>query len=45
MEKLRLTKDIMELVEHWHLKPLLKALQALRGVRVTDGGHPRGRAR
>lgn len=30
----RLTKDIVELVESWHLKPLVKALQALRGVRV-----------
>lgn len=30
----RLTKDIMELVESWHLKPLVKALQTLRGVRT-----------
>lgn len=30
----RLTKDIVELVESWHLKPLVTALQALRGVRV-----------
>jgi transposase len=30
----RLTKDIVELVESWHLKPLVKSLQALRGVRV-----------
>ena len=30
----RLTKDIMELVETWHLKPLVKAMQTLRGVRV-----------
>jgi transposase len=30
----RLTKDIIELVESWHLKPLVKALQSLRGVRV-----------
>lgn len=30
----RLTKDITELVESWHLKPLVKSLQALRGVRV-----------
>jgi transposase len=30
----RLTKDIIELVEAWHLKPLVKALQSLRGVRV-----------
>jgi transposase len=30
----RLTKDITELVESWHLKPLVESLQALRGVRV-----------
>jgi transposase len=30
----RLTNDILELVETWHLKPLVKSLQALRGVRV-----------
>jgi transposase len=30
----RLTKDIMELVEHWHLKPLVHALQSLRGVKT-----------
>jgi transposase len=30
----RFTKDIVELVESWHLKPVVKSLQALRGVRV-----------
>ena len=30
----RLTKDIAELVETWRLKPLVKALQALRGVQL-----------
>ena len=30
----RLTKDIEELVESWSLAPLVKALQALRGVRL-----------
>ena len=30
----RLTKDIVELVESWSLQPLVKALQALRGVQV-----------
>jgi transposase len=30
----RLTKDIMELVETWHLKPLVQSMQALRGVRT-----------
>ncbi len=30
----RLTKDIVELVESWSLRPLVKALQALRGVQV-----------
>lgn len=30
----RLTKDIVELVEGWHMKPLVQALQSLRGVRV-----------
>jgi transposase len=30
----RLTKDIGELVESWSLKPLVKALQALRGVQL-----------
>ena len=28
----RLTKDIVELVQDWHLKPLVDALQSLRGV-------------
>jgi transposase len=28
----RLTKDIVELVQDWHLKPLVNALQSLRGV-------------
>jgi transposase len=31
----RLTKDIEELVEKWALKPLVKSLQALRGVQLT----------
>ena len=31
----RLTHDIEELVEHWVLGPLVKALQALRGVRLV----------
>ena len=31
----RLTKDIVELVEKWALKPLVKSLQALRGVQLT----------
>jgi len=30
----RLTKDIVELVESWHLKPLVTALQAMRGIKV-----------
>jgi transposase len=30
----RLTQDIVELVESWSLRPLVKALQALRGVQV-----------
>jgi transposase len=30
----RLTKDIVDLVESWSLRPLVKALQALRGVQV-----------
>jgi transposase len=30
----RLTKSIVELVESWSLKPMVKALQALRGVNV-----------
>ena len=32
----RLTKDITELVETWSLRPLVKALQALRGVRLLS---------
>ena len=32
----RLTKDIVELVETWSLRPLVKALQALRGVQVIS---------
>jgi transposase len=31
----RLTKDIAELVESWSLGPLVKALQALRGVQLV----------
>jgi transposase len=31
----RLTKDIAELVESWSLAPLVKALQALRGVQLV----------
>jgi transposase len=31
----RLTKDIAELAEKWSLAPLVKALQALRGVQLT----------
>ena len=31
----RLTKDIAELVESWSLRPLVKALQALRGVQLV----------
>jgi transposase len=30
-----LDKDIVELVEHWALKPLVKALMSLRGVQLT----------
>ena len=30
----RLTKDIVAVVETWHLKPLVMALQALRGVQL-----------
>jgi transposase len=30
----RLTKDIIDLVESWSLRPLVKALQSLRGVQV-----------
>ena len=32
----RLTKDITELVETWTLRPLVTALQALRGVRLLS---------
>jgi transposase len=32
----RLTADIEELVEHWVLGPMVKALQALRGVRLVS---------
>jgi transposase len=32
----RLTKDIVELVESWSLRPLVKALQALRGVQIIS---------
>jgi transposase len=32
----RLTKDIVELIESWSLRPLVKALQALRGVQVVS---------
>ena len=32
----RLTKDIVDLVESWSLRPLVKALQALRGVQVLS---------
>ena len=32
----RITKDIVELVETWSLRPLVKALQALRGVQVIS---------
>jgi transposase len=31
----RLTRDIAEMVETWSLKPLVKALQALRGVQLV----------
>lgn len=31
----RLTKDITELVESWSLAPLVKALQALRGIQLV----------
>jgi hypothetical protein len=36
----QLTRDIDELVESWKLLPLVKSLQALRGVR-TGNGHLR----
>ena len=32
----RLTKSIVELVEAWSLRPLVKALQALRGINVIS---------
>jgi len=32
----RLTKDITELVESWHLKPLVTALQAMRGIKLLS---------
>lgn len=32
----RLMRDIMELVETWHLKPLVLALQSLRGIKVLS---------
>jgi transposase len=32
----QLTKDIAELVEHWSLKPVVKALQSLRGVQLIS---------
>jgi transposase len=32
----RLTKDISDLVETWSLRPLVKALQALRGVKLIS---------
>jgi transposase len=32
----RLTKSIVELVESWSLRPIVKALQALRGVNVIS---------
>jgi transposase len=32
----RLDKDIAELVESWSLKPLVEALQALRGIRLLS---------
>jgi transposase len=31
----RLTKDIVDLVESWSLRPLVKALQSLRGVQIV----------
>jgi transposase len=33
----RLTASIVELVETWSLRPLVKALQALRGINVISG--------
>ena len=41
----RLTKDIVELVESWSLRPLVKALQALRGVQIITAVDPRRGAR
>jgi transposase len=32
----RLTEDIVELVESWSLRPLVRALQALRGVQIVS---------
>lgn len=32
----RLTQDIVDLIESWSLRPLVKALQALRGVQVIS---------
>ncbi|HEX2672934.1 MAG TPA: IS110 family transposase [Polyangiaceae bacterium] len=32
----QLTKDIAELVEHWSLKPMVKALQGLRGIQLIS---------
>jgi len=32
----RLTKDIVDLVESWSMRPLVKALQALRGVQIIS---------
>jgi len=32
----QLTKDISELVEHWSLRPVVEALQSLRGVRLLS---------
>lgn len=32
----RLTRDIVELVESWSLRPLVKALQALRGIQIIS---------
>jgi transposase len=36
LEVERLTKDIEELVENWALGPLVKALQAMRGIRLVS---------
>ncbi len=32
----RLTNSIVELVESWSLRPLVKALQAMRGINVIS---------